>query len=182
MTIGKRIRQARKQAGLSQKQLGERLNLSASMIGQWENDLRKPKFETAQRIATALNVDVNWLRNGQTLEQRDQAMKDYVDKRFYRELSFNATPDPEWAELESKIKDGTITDDEALRYKELFLQSLSISKEFVNDTLDLLRGYMDKLNPEGQQKALERIEELTEIPKYQRTENTKEPPIADREK
>lgn len=28
--------------------------------------------------------------------------------------------------------------------------------------------YFDKLNEEGQQKAIERVEELTEIPKYQR--------------
>lgn len=58
MTTGQRIQQARKKAGLSQKQLGEKLGLSASMIGQWENDLRNPKRETLERIADALNVSV----------------------------------------------------------------------------------------------------------------------------
>lgn len=33
---------------------------------------------------------------------------------------------------------------------------------------------LDKLNDEGQKKAVERVEELTEIPKYQRTENQPE--------
>lgn len=57
MTTGQRIQQARKIVGLSQKQLGEKLGLSASMIGQWENDLRNPKYETVKRIAIALNVE-----------------------------------------------------------------------------------------------------------------------------
>lgn len=59
MTTGQRIQQARKKAKLSQKQLGEKLGLSASMIGQWENDLRNPKVETLHRIADALLVRVS---------------------------------------------------------------------------------------------------------------------------
>ena len=59
MTTGQRIQQARKKAGLSQKQLGEKLGLSASMIGQWENDLRNPKFDTLRRIAAALNTPIH---------------------------------------------------------------------------------------------------------------------------
>ena len=31
-----------------------------------------------------------------------------------------------------------------------------------------IEGFMEKLNRIGQQKAVERVEELTEIPKYQR--------------
>lgn len=57
MTTGQRIQQARKMAGLSQRELGEKMGLSASMIGQWENDLRNPKIETVTRIAKVLDVD-----------------------------------------------------------------------------------------------------------------------------
>lgn len=56
MTIGERIQMVRKAAGFSQKELGERLGVSGSMIGQYENNLRKPKRETLEKIATALNV------------------------------------------------------------------------------------------------------------------------------
>ena len=56
MTIGERIQMVRKAAGLSQKELGERLKVSGSMIGQYENNLRKPKRETLEKIAEALNV------------------------------------------------------------------------------------------------------------------------------
>lgn len=56
MTTGERIRIARKNAGLTQKQLGEKLNLSYQTIAQWENGLRNPKYETIIRIAEALNL------------------------------------------------------------------------------------------------------------------------------
>ena len=82
MTTGQRIKAARKNAGLTQKELGQRLGVAYQTLAQWENDLRNPKYETLQRIAAALNVDVSWLMNGYTLEQRDQESKDYVKKRF----------------------------------------------------------------------------------------------------
>lgn len=40
-----------------------------------------------------------------------------------------------------------------------------------NPYKELLNGLFDQLNDDGQQKAIERVEELTEIPKYK-----KEPP------
>lgn len=61
MTIGERVQAARKAAGLSQRELGEKLGVSASMIGQYENNLRKPKLETLARIAKALNTYVSEL-------------------------------------------------------------------------------------------------------------------------
>ena len=39
-----------------------------------------------------------------------------------------------------------------------------------NPYRELLNGYFDQLNDEGQCKALERVEELTEIPKYKNNE------------
>lgn len=56
MTSGQRIRGTRKRAGLTQKELGEKLGISYQTVAQWENDLRNPKYETLQRIASALGV------------------------------------------------------------------------------------------------------------------------------
>ena len=58
MTIGESIQQARKKAGLSQRDLGLKLCVSGSMIGQYENNLRRPKAETIRKIAEALNIDM----------------------------------------------------------------------------------------------------------------------------
>ncbi len=58
MTTGERIRNARKNAKLTQKTLGEALGVSPQMIAQYENGDRLPKVETLQRIANALNISL----------------------------------------------------------------------------------------------------------------------------
>ena len=69
MTAGQRIKAARKKAGLTQKELGEKLGITYQTLAQWENDLRNPKYDTLQRIAAALDVPVPELMG---LEQIDQ--------------------------------------------------------------------------------------------------------------
>ncbi|TCS77099.1 helix-turn-helix protein [Muricomes intestini] len=56
MNTGERIKQARKQAKLSQGQLGKRVGISQQQIAQYENRVRNPKIETLKKIANALNV------------------------------------------------------------------------------------------------------------------------------
>lgn len=61
MTTGQLIKAARKKAGMTQKELGQRIGTTYQTLAQWENDLRNPKFETLQRIANALCVPVQEL-------------------------------------------------------------------------------------------------------------------------
>ena len=56
MTIGERIRAARKSAGMTQAELAEKLGIPYQSIGQWENGIRNPKQETLRRIAAALHT------------------------------------------------------------------------------------------------------------------------------
>lgn len=55
-TTGERIKAARGKAGLTQKQLGEKLGISYQAVAQWENDLRNPKIKSLRAIANALEV------------------------------------------------------------------------------------------------------------------------------
>ena len=82
MTIGQRIKEARKSAGLTQRELAEKAGTATGTIQQYELGKRQPRIEKFQAIADVLNVDVNWLMNGYTLAQRDQAFRDFVKKRF----------------------------------------------------------------------------------------------------
>ena len=66
MTVGQRIRQARKKIGMSQKDLADKLGISYVGVSQWENDKRKPKYETLQRIAHALNTSAMELMDKET--------------------------------------------------------------------------------------------------------------------
>lgn len=61
MTIGEKIRKYRKEKGLTQKKLAELSELATITIRQYEANKYKPKFESLQRIANVLNIDVNIL-------------------------------------------------------------------------------------------------------------------------
>ncbi|MFR3728392.1 helix-turn-helix domain-containing protein [Lacrimispora sp.] len=56
--IGDNIRKFRKEKNLTQKQLGDLLDMSEVMIGQYERGDRNPKIDTLRRIAKALNVEL----------------------------------------------------------------------------------------------------------------------------
>lgn len=64
MTIGENIKQIRKEKGLTQKELGERLNMTQSAIGQFEKNKKPPKTETVLKIASALGVKASALMKG----------------------------------------------------------------------------------------------------------------------
>ena len=59
MKTGERIKNIRKQKGISQKELGTRLGVSQQMIGQYETNTREPKIETLRKIANALEVKLS---------------------------------------------------------------------------------------------------------------------------
>lgn len=69
MTIGENIKETRKQANLTQKQLAEKLNVSQAMIAQYESGERNPKFETLAKIAAALDCDPFDLRLGEDVNK-----------------------------------------------------------------------------------------------------------------
>jgi len=81
-TYGSRIKAARESANLTQEGLGQKLGVTGVTIMRYEKNQREPRQDQFKRLAAALNVDVNWLMNGYTLEQRDQAFRDFVKKRF----------------------------------------------------------------------------------------------------
>ena len=54
MDIGEKIKAARKSAGLTQKELGEKLGVSAAMIAQYETGKRTPKISTIEKIMNAI--------------------------------------------------------------------------------------------------------------------------------
>ena len=58
MTIGERIAEERKFAGLTQKELGAETGIDPSTIRKYESGRLNPKIETIKRIAEVLNI--NW--------------------------------------------------------------------------------------------------------------------------
>lgn len=65
MTIGARIRKARREAGLSQAQLAELMKVTRSACSQWEQARgTAPRGSRLQRLAALLGVTVEWLATG----------------------------------------------------------------------------------------------------------------------
>lgn len=64
-TIGRRIREIRKQRNLTQRELAERVGLNFTYLSRVENDRldadQTPREDTIQKIARALNTDADEL-------------------------------------------------------------------------------------------------------------------------
>lgn len=119
MNVGTKIRNIRKQKGMTLKQVADIMGCSPQHISQYENGKRIPKIETLMRLSQALKVDIDDLAD--TSEQAAIDIREHPEK---------------WG-----------------------LDKESFSKERIDFAFK-------KLNTTGKEKAAERVEELTEIPRY----------------
>ena len=69
MTLGEKIKEARRQCALSQEQLADKLCVSRSAIAKWETDKGVPDIENLRALSRLLNVSIDYLLDdGQTME------------------------------------------------------------------------------------------------------------------
>lgn len=67
-TVGKKIKKLRKDLGITQSMLAEKLEVTPVMISQYENGKRLPKLHTINKIAAALGVTPAYLMGIETEE------------------------------------------------------------------------------------------------------------------
>lgn len=101
MKIGNKIQQVRKRLGITQSELGARLGVSGSMVGQWESNRRTPKYETIARIARALDASVEELFGLMDSPPLDDAadpckaaeeyMSSITEARYVRAIEFSSS-------------------------------------------------------------------------------------------
>lgn len=60
MTFGQRLRAARKEKRLTQKELAAKINAAHNSISNWENDQNMPDPDTIQNLCWALDVQPNY--------------------------------------------------------------------------------------------------------------------------
>lgn len=73
--IAKRLRNIRKEKGLSQTDLAEMLGVTKQCISLFECGERLPKYQVIERFADALGVDVEYFINGITLKGQPITVK-----------------------------------------------------------------------------------------------------------
>lgn len=61
MSFATRLRQAREQSGLTQQDLAEKLGVTKSAIGNYENGVSSPKWDVLLKIFDILQVEPNFL-------------------------------------------------------------------------------------------------------------------------
>lgn len=82
MTIGQRIKEARKSAGLTQRELAEKSGTATGTIQQYELGKRQPRIEQLQAIASALGVTTNYFLTGEKTEKHPLDWTRSLDKKL----------------------------------------------------------------------------------------------------
>lgn len=145
MSIGKTIKNIRTQKKMTQKDLGEKIGgVPQQQVGRWENGKVTPKLDTIQKIAVALDIDINDLLES-TIIDKSPAYRAFKNSKYSD------------SELAREFMNGRLT--EGIDWKPVDIELIKIFK---------------MLNRTGQAIAIERVSELTEIPRY--TQKGNNPP------
>lgn len=151
MTLfGHILRQERKEKGLSQKELGQRLGVSQAMIAQYENGKRTPKVGTITKIANALEIPASEL-----LECYDILSKSDSLRKIDGTNTINSD------------KPYTIAD--VLKDLDIDLNEFNTTFGFSEKNIEnYLLNKFRILNNDGKVKAIEQVELLTKIEEYRK--------------
>ncbi len=69
LTLGEKLAGARKSAGLTQRELAEKLTVSRQAVAKWESNGGMPDIENLRRLSKLLNVSIDYLLDdGKTLD------------------------------------------------------------------------------------------------------------------
>ncbi len=72
--IKRKIAELRKEYGLSQKQLAEKLNMSRTGLASWEQGLAEPSIEALKKICVVFNISADELLEIETAEERKKVV------------------------------------------------------------------------------------------------------------
>lgn len=79
--IGRRVRELRMNSGLTQEELAEKIDVSASFVGHIERGEKKFSLETAGSLATCFGVPLDYIVLGMNNRCGQQSCPLYIDLR-----------------------------------------------------------------------------------------------------
>ena len=83
MTLGEKLKSARKSAWLKQEQLAEKLLVSRQAITKWESDKGMPDIDNLRRLSKLLDVSIDYLLdNGEQIDL--SVTREAIDLDAYR--------------------------------------------------------------------------------------------------
>ncbi len=180
-SVGNNIKLARQKKNMTQDELASAIEVTKSAISKYELDHREPGMRTLQKIARVLDTDIFTLIGYRSIDESTQGVVDALNQHnqiFFNILNSTEIPDSIKETISSELPLDAMTALTALSYQ-AHKAALDLNSISADEPIAKIATILDKLNLTGQQKAVERVEELTEIPKYQKPPEDKgdgEPP------
>lgn len=81
-SIGKMISLLRKEKGMTQSELAEKMNVTDKAVSKWERDLSCPDINTISKLADVLEVSVDELLQAKKKEYSNTKLKDLINLIF----------------------------------------------------------------------------------------------------
>lgn len=163
MGFAEELYRLRKEAGLSQKELANKIGVSQASINYWEKGQRTPSISMVTLITDYFNVSLENLltRNEHAqLEEHEQKQREEAAKKAPKFVSYDE-------------KGNRITTEKAPKFTEPSMSKEEAIAEAEAEELERLQAAYKRLNRKGKTKAVERVEELTEIPRYTKKDKDK---------
>lgn len=185
-TLGERIKLYRKAADKTQSELGELCGVNPANLRKYESGRQTPKYETLERIADALGTFVFVIYSPGDFAA-DYMVNSGILRRWFDDIAI------EEAKRSDVNADEILSELLGLDVRELSnsgtrITTFKISPGFYSKVahtichisagdipdaagaapaqVEQLLQDFNKLNSAGQEKALERVHELTEVPRY----------------
>ncbi len=80
--MGARIAALRREAGMSQAQLAQALQISPSAVGMYEQGRREPSADTLVELSRIFSVSVDYILTGAPAPQEEQALEKMLLSRI----------------------------------------------------------------------------------------------------
>ena len=78
-SIGETIANLRKQKGMTQSELAEKMNVTDKAVSKWERDLSCPDINTISKLADILDVSVDELLKAKKQDYSNNKIKDLIN-------------------------------------------------------------------------------------------------------
>ena len=94
-TFGQRLLRLRKEKGLTQNDIADKVNVTAQAVSKWENDQASPDIDVLVKLSDIFEISLDKLlgKEKKTVELIDKPTKKELDKMFLRIRVFSADGD-----------------------------------------------------------------------------------------
>lgn len=162
--IGERIKNMRIETGMTQKEFANKLDIPVSTYSNYENGNRVPNNETLNKIAEILGI------SPLKFFYPDEILYAFFSKRLSGKMSKS-----EIRGLFENIVEHSKNISNTL-YPILSKSPNDIPEDeeetAMVERINKIIEHLDKLTEEGQEEAVKRVGELTEIPRFQKPEQS----------